>query len=131
MAGAKETPFSEIYAFHAFWMKRNPELEEASRWVVANTSPNAIFMYGSTPQDFWALTRRRVVIDPVYAGGSPARAATEVNFYNVGFLVLDSSSSIYPRAPQAADLAQAYPGLKLSVAWKNATGSLVIYKIHT
>jgi hypothetical protein len=130
MAGARETPFSEIYAFRAFWMEQHPELEEAARWVVANTSPNAVFMYGSTPQDFWALTHRRVVIDPVYAGGSPVRARAEAIFYNVDFLVLDSTATIYPRSPHPTDLAQSYPGLRLSRVWVNGSGSIDIYKIE-
>jgi hypothetical protein len=130
MEGARETPFSEIFAFHYFWSRRSPELEAATEWIRTNTSPNAVFMYGKTPQDFWAATRRRVVVDPVFAGGAPSRAADEAKFYNVDFLALDSNNTIYPREPLPADVSAAYGGLKLTRVWSNAAGSFVIYKLE-
>lgn len=130
MTGAPESPFSEIFAFHYFWGRRSLELEQAAEWIRSNTSENAVFMYGKTPQDFWAATRRRVVVDPVFAGGQPSRAAEEVKFYNVNYLALDSNDTIYERAEHPADPGAAYGGLKLSKVWNNADSSFVIYKIE-
>jgi hypothetical protein len=129
LAGKKKSPFTEIYAFHWFWSHQDPELEDAARWIKAHTSKDATFMYGSTPQDFWGLTHRKVIIDPVYAGGSPTRACEEAKFYHVEFLVLDASQSVYARTAPPQDLPKAYPGLAFSEVWKNSSSSIVIYKI--
>jgi hypothetical protein len=129
LAGKGPTPFTELYAFHAFWTRQDPGLGGAAQWIESNTPANAVFMYGSTPQDFWGTTHRRVVIDPVYAGGNPLRAAEEANFYKVDFLVLDSRNVIYDRHPMPTNLAEAYPGLILTPVWKNDAGSFAIYRI--
>lgn len=121
---------SELYAFWWFWKRSYPELEEAASWIRNNTPKTTVLMYGSTPQDLWALTRRPVVIDPVYAGGNPLRAAEEAKYYEVHYLVLDASDTIYRRNPLPANVNQAYPGLNLLPVWGNQKNTIQIYKIQ-
>ena len=124
-----ERPNAEMQAFQHFWSSQATELKEAARWIKTTTPEDAVFMYAFTPQDFWGETHRRVVVDPVYSGGRPPRAREEVVFYGVDFLVLDSSHSIYRRAPHPEDLSRSYPGLKLALAWKNDANTFTIYRI--
>jgi hypothetical protein len=101
------------------------------------TSKNDIIMYGFTPQDAWCTTKRNIVIDPIfdpfksnYIFDKTKRLKEEINFYNVSYLWIDLSDSIYKRGTRTiSEVLKDYEGLKLELVLQDKINHQYFYRI--
>ena len=101
------------------------------------TSENDIIMYGFTPQDAWCTTKRNIVIDPIfdpfnsnYTFDKTKRLKEEINFYNVSYLWIDLSDSIYKRGTRTiSEVLKDYEGLKLELVLQEKINHQYFYRI--
>jgi 4-amino-4-deoxy-L-arabinose transferase-like glycosyltransferase len=101
------------------------------------TSKNDIIMYGFTPQDAWCATKRNIVIDPIfdpfksnYIFDKTKRLKEEINFYNVSYLWIDLSDSIYKRGTRTiSEVLKDYKSLKLELVLQDKINHQYFYRI--
>ncbi len=115
-----------------FWMRDSKPLRDASEWINANLEPDARIIFGITPQDLACLSNRKVIVDPVYAGGEAYldKAAKEIEFYKVNYAVIDNTQTVYERPRfDVAKMGNYYPGYNAKEIFRDSTGQVTVFKL--
>jgi hypothetical protein len=101
------------------------------------TNQNDVIFYGFTPQDAWCATKRNIVVDPIFNSnklfsdsGRKKRLKEEIDFYNVNYLWIDLSKSVYIRNNRnLQEVLRDYKSLKLKLVIKDEINNHYLYKI--
>ena len=55
-------------------------------------------LYGLTVQDAWCVTKRSIIMDPVFNQSRDVnRALFEIDYYDIDYLIIDLTNYIYKR----------------------------------
>jgi hypothetical protein len=114
------------------WMLDPAAFKEAAAWIRTHTLASDRFMYAINPQDLSYWSDRQVVIDPTLPGDQKYayRAAEEVKFYNVKYLMVDSTKDIFDR--ESIDISRIneyYPGLNLELVYRHPQAPIYIFAV--
>jgi 4-amino-4-deoxy-L-arabinose transferase-like glycosyltransferase len=101
------------------------------------TNESDIIMYGFTPQDAWCTTKRNIVNDPIfdpfksnYIYDKEKRLKEEINFYNVSYLWIDLSDSVYKRDTRnISEVLKDYKSLKLELVLEDKINNHYFYRL--
>ena len=82
---------------------------------------NSKILYGLTVQDAWCVTKRSIIMDPVFNQSRDVnRALFEIDYYDIDYLIIDLTNYIYKRDQRSFDeVLDDYKEINLKLIYKD------------
>lgn len=114
-----------------FWQRNATPFYKFGEKVSSLVPVNSKIIYGLTVQDLWCVSKRQIIMDPVFRQSKdPKRFKQEVEFYNIDYLIINLSNNIYKRDHESLDeVLEQYNSINLSLIYKDAKYPYYLYKI--
>ena len=78
-----------------FWQRNATPFYKFGEKVSSLVPVNSKIIYGLTVQDLWCVSKRQIIMDPVFRQSQdPKRFKQEVEFYNIDYLIINLSNNI-------------------------------------
>ena len=121
-----------ISAKSSFWSRDTSHFYEMGKYINQNEIDN--IMYGLTVQDLWCVSKKNIIMDPVFnLSLDSKRAINEINHYGVEYLLIDLSDDIYFRSSKSINEILSYynsKDLNLDLIYQNEFSKYFLYKIN-
>ena len=123
--------FMQVSSRMTFWQRNATPFYKFGEKVSSLVPVNSKIIYGLTVQDLWCVSKRQIIMDPVFRQSQdPKRFKQEVEFYNIDYLIIDLSNNIYKRDHESLDeVLEQYNSINLSLIYKDAKYPYYLFKI--